>query len=180
MVCRRCRKSIAAGAARCPHCGENNPAGAGVFQTSTVLISAAGEDRVYRSVDDVPAELRHRLLESTNGANSATILIADRKGRREIERAMKNLPGSAQRRLSQAIAHPGDTAAVLRRLTPRRRKLIAAVVLLLALLVIAAIFLHQWTNSRWFSSEIAPANPMRPAPSMAIAAGTHVPHPGPA
>ena len=36
--------------------------------------------------------LRTRLLKSTNGANSATILIADRRGRKEISRAMRKLP----------------------------------------------------------------------------------------
>ena len=52
-----------------------------------------GAERVYRSVDEVPARLRNRLLKTTNGANSATILIADRNGRKEIDKAMRKLPG---------------------------------------------------------------------------------------
>jgi hypothetical protein len=117
---------------RCPHCGEPNAgAGAsGMFQTSTVMISAGGADRVYRSVDEVPNPLRSRLLKSTNGANSATILIADRRGRKEIAKAMRNLPAHAQRRLMQSIlANPEGPAW----LTPaRRRALIAAITLLTA------------------------------------------------
>jgi hypothetical protein len=99
MTCRRCRKSVTSNATRCPHCGETNPGASGLFQTSTVLISADGADLVYRSVDEVPAGLRTRLLKSTNGNNSATILIADRRGRKEIARAMRKLPGPSQRRL---------------------------------------------------------------------------------
>ncbi|HTX39582.1 MAG TPA: hypothetical protein VME43_31400 [Bryobacteraceae bacterium] len=99
MKCSRCRKSIASNAGRCPYCGEANPSASGLFQTSTVLISADGVDLVYRSVDEVPAGLRTRLLKCTNGNNSATILIADRRGRKEIARAMRKPAGPAQRRL---------------------------------------------------------------------------------
>lgn len=107
MTCPRCRKRIARTATRCPNCGESNPKASGLFQTSTVLISADGADMVYRSVDEVPAGLRSRLLKSTNSSNSATILIADRRGRKEIARAMRKLPGPAQRRL----VHTALTAA---------------------------------------------------------------------
>src|SRR5260370_28802678 len=97
MTCRRCRKKIEEFETRCPHCGDVNEKASGMFQTSTVLISASGTDQVYRSVDEVPAGLRTRLLKSTNGANSATILIADRRGRQEIAQAMRNMPGTVQR-----------------------------------------------------------------------------------
>ena len=107
MICSRCRKRIAHNAARCPFCGETNVKASGLFQTSTVLISADGNDLVYRSVDEVPARLRTRLLRSTNGNNSATILIADRRGRKEIARAMKKLPGPAQRRLVHSALGAG-------------------------------------------------------------------------
>jgi hypothetical protein len=97
MTCNRCRKHFEWEAeARCPHCGQ--PASSGVFQTSTVLISMGGTERVYRSVDEVPARLRNRLLKSTNGANSATILIADQRGRQEIAKNMRKSPGPAPRR----------------------------------------------------------------------------------
>ena len=106
MTCRRCRKKFDEFETRCPHCGETNDHVAGMFQTSSVLISTSGTERVYRSVEEVPAALRTRLLKSTNGANSATILIADRRGRKEIAKAMRNLPGPTQRRWMQAILGP--------------------------------------------------------------------------
>ena len=68
------------------------------MKSSTILISAGETDAVYRSVKEVPAPLRRKLLKSTNGLNSATILIADRRGREEIARAIQNLPSSLQRR----------------------------------------------------------------------------------
>src|ERR1700733_8533135 len=100
MTCRRCAKQFdAAAGSTCPHCGEANPLSkSGVLKSSTILISAGDTDAVYRSVKEVPAPLRRKLLKSTNGLNSATILIADRKGREEIARAIQNLPSSLQRR----------------------------------------------------------------------------------
>jgi hypothetical protein len=139
MTCRRCRKAYPERDARCPHCGEPNPVVSGVFQTSTVLISAGGTDQVYRSVDEVPARLRTKLLRSTNGANSASILIADRKGRKEIAKAMRNLPGPAQRRLRNTIL--GNAEGVSPGwLTPGRKRAILAALLLIVLLALAAVF----------------------------------------
>jgi hypothetical protein len=108
-----------------------------------VLISAGGSERVYRSVDDVPARLRTRLIKSTNSPNSATILIADRRGRREITRAMRKSPGPAQRRLIRSILasqHVDDAAW----LTPARRAAILALIAACCLAVIAIVFTHTW------------------------------------
>ena len=145
MICSRCGKKYAEEEAKCPHCGEPHAdGGSGVFQSSTVLISTEGADKVYRSVDDVPYPLRHRLLKSTNSPNSATILIADRRGRQEITKAMRNLPGTGQRRLMQSLlsgsARPGSEG----RLKPVWRKTILALVLLLTLALIAFTFTHHW------------------------------------
>ena len=144
MTCTRCKKNFKPEAARCPHCGEPNPELSGLFQTSTVLISAGGADLVYRSVDEVPASLRTQLLKSTNGTNSATILIADQRGRKEIAKAMKNLPGPAQRRLMHSILGAEAAASALHWLTPGRKRAIAAFLVFLALAVIAVVFTHRW------------------------------------
>ena len=53
-------------------------------KTSTIFIAKGNKTEVYHSVGEVPAPLREELERSTNGFQSATILIADRKGRREI------------------------------------------------------------------------------------------------
>ncbi|MGO9262671.1 MAG: hypothetical protein ACLQU1_41285 [Bryobacteraceae bacterium] len=143
MTCPRCRKNIAQNAARCPHCGEANPKASGLFQTSTVLISADGADMVYRSVDEVPAGLRTRLLKSTNGNNSATILIADRRGRKEIARVMRKLPGPAQRRLVHTALSAAPPSGPLGWLNAHRRK--AAWAGLLPVVVVAIWLLaHRW------------------------------------
>ena len=114
-----------------------------MYQTSTVMISSGGADVVYRSVDDVPARLRSRLLKSTNGSNSATILIADRRGRKEIARAMRNLPGPAQRRLAHSLLSPGPGGPATW-LTPARKRAILALVTLMVTAFLAVVFLHRW------------------------------------
>jgi len=144
MTCPDCGKNVDKGARRCPHCGKQAPAASGLFQTSTVLISAADTEQVYRSVDEVPPKLRNRLLRSTNGANAETILIADRRGREEITKAIRKLPGSAQRRLMRSTREPQDSADPLGWLTPPRRKWIAAMILLLSAAIVVLAFLHRW------------------------------------
>ena len=130
MTCTRCRKTFEGEEPKCPYCGKPRPnEGSGVFQSSTVLISAEGTEMVYRSMDEVPDPLRTKLLKSTNSANSATILIADRRGRREIAKAMRSLPGT----------HPGAPEW----LTPNRKKAILAGITMLVLALIALLFLHH-------------------------------------
>jgi hypothetical protein len=69
------------------------------MKTSAVLIAAGGERQVYSSVNDVPPSLRKMLQDSTSGANAATILIADRRGKEEIAKALERVsepgPGPA-------------------------------------------------------------------------------------
>ena len=69
-------------------------------KTSTIFISVGEKTQVFRSVEDVPPPLRKRLEQSTNGINSATILIADRRGREEILKAIRGLPSSVRSRLT--------------------------------------------------------------------------------
>ncbi len=72
-------------------------------KTSTIFIAKGGRTRVYRSVDEVPAALRKELEVSTNSFNSATILIADRRGREEIIRALNGLPSTLRSRLASSL-----------------------------------------------------------------------------
>ena len=144
MKCHRCHKEYGREEPRCPHCGDPNPALSGFFQTSSVLISSGGADRIYRSVEEVPERLRTRLEKSTSSANSATILIADRRGRREIARAFRGLPEGAQRRLMRAIGGAGDAPGQPRWLTPRGKRLVLAALLVLVLALIAVVFTSRW------------------------------------
>ena len=142
--CRKCRRSFQEEEARCPHCGEPNPDAAGLFQTSTVVISSGGAHMVYRSVDDVPVRLRSKLIKSTNGSNSATILIADRRGRKQIAKVMRSLPANAQRRLMSSMLTGEFPAAPWQWLTPSRKRAILALLAFLTLAVVGIVFGHRW------------------------------------
>ena len=142
MKCRQCRKALTEEDAACPRCGAPNPAAKGMYQSSTVLISAGGADLVYRSVEEVPAPLRTKLLESTNGGNSATILIADQRGRREIAKAMRSLPGPSQRRLLDSMLGREDVAESW--LTPAHKRIILGLVVLMVLATLALVYAHRW------------------------------------
>ncbi len=73
-------------------------------KSSTIFIAVGKRTHVYQSLADVPAPLRQRLEESTNGVNSATILIADKRGREEIVRALRGLPSELRSRLTSSLS----------------------------------------------------------------------------
>ena len=73
------------------------------LKSSTIFISVGNRTEVYRSVAEVPPSLRKKLEQSTNGINSATILIADRKGKEEIVRAIRGLPSNLRSKLSTSL-----------------------------------------------------------------------------
>ena len=72
-------------------------------RSSTIFISTGGQTKVYRSVDEVPPSLRRKLQETTRGLNSATILIADKRGREELVRALQGQPSEVQCRLADTM-----------------------------------------------------------------------------
>jgi hypothetical protein len=72
-------------------------------RSSTIFIATGGETRVYRSVEDVPPELRQKLVSCTHGINSATILIADKHGREELVRTLQGRPSDVECRLLESI-----------------------------------------------------------------------------
>lgn len=106
MVCPRCRYSLDQDSSgRCPKCGLSYARSTSVvMKTSAVLIAAGGERQVYQSVNDVPPTLRKMLQESTSGANAATILIADRRGKEEIAKALERVAEPAPAPASPAAA----------------------------------------------------------------------------
>lgn len=84
-------------------------------KSSTIFISAEGETKVYRSVEEVPAKMRKRLVETTQGVNAATILIADKRGREELLRSLQGRPSNLQCRVVDTLrsrkADPAKAAA---------------------------------------------------------------------
>jgi len=87
-------------------------------KTSTIFIAKGGKTRVYHSVNDVPPLLRKQLEDSTNGFNSRTILIADRRGREEILRALNGLPSGLRSRLASSLNSPSSAAEPAEQTTP--------------------------------------------------------------
>jgi hypothetical protein len=81
------------------------------LKTSTIFISKGDRTRVYRSVGEIPQSLRKELEESTNGFNSATILIADRRGREEVRRALKGMPSALRTRFAPSLEPPAPSPA---------------------------------------------------------------------
>jgi hypothetical protein len=90
-------------------------------KTSTIFIAKGGKTQVYRSVSEVPPRLRKELEESTNSFNSATILIADRRGREEILRALNGLPSGLRTRLASSLAAKPVVAPTFRTLAARNQ-----------------------------------------------------------
>ena len=101
MRCPRCRR-LWEDELTCRQCGAGL-VNSGVVKTASILISAGDSEGVYRSVDDLPEPLRAKFTVATQGLNSATILIADKRGREEIARALRKLPLTSQRRLFRSF-----------------------------------------------------------------------------
>jgi hypothetical protein len=145
MTCRNCGERWNAGQGNiCPQCGAINAAAqSGVMKSSTILISSGETEAVYRSVKEVPAALRRKLLKSTNGLNAATILIADRRGREEIARAIRNLPSSLHRRVPRGYREdaPGKPAWELR---PLLKALAAGLLGAGSVIAVWFAFTHRW------------------------------------
>lgn len=79
---------------------KHDPEERGTVKTSTILIGSGGSFSVYRKIEEVPARLRSKLLKSTAGSNAGTVVIADRRGARELLRA--NIQALAERRAGPA------------------------------------------------------------------------------
>jgi hypothetical protein len=124
MKCGYCGGALELPAKVCPHCGQDP--GSGVYQTSAVLIGAGKRHSVYPSVAELPPRLRTRLMKSTSGPNAGTIIIADRRGREEISKALRHKPGNPEK------------APVLR--VPRT--LVIALLAIIVILALAAIFVR--------------------------------------
>jgi hypothetical protein len=79
-------------------------------RTSTIFIATGQETRVYRSIEEVPPALRRKLSEYTRGMNAATILIADKRGREELVRALQGRSSDVQCRLTDTLRHHQQSA----------------------------------------------------------------------
>ncbi len=98
MTCPKCHSEIHDTEQQCPECGTGLYRNvSGIIRTSAVLISVDGEERFYHSVQEVPERLRKRLMDTTAGDNSGTIVIADRAGKEQLTQALARRVDSASR-----------------------------------------------------------------------------------
>jgi hypothetical protein len=72
-------------------------------KSSTIFIATRETTKVYHSLSEVPPPLRRKLDESTRSSQSATILIADRRGREELVRALQGQSTELQPRIAGKI-----------------------------------------------------------------------------
>ncbi len=72
-------------------------------KSSTIFVSTGDTTQVYHSLSEMPQSLRARLERSTSGANSATILIADKRGREELAHAVRQQPAHTPHRPAKAV-----------------------------------------------------------------------------
>ena len=95
---------------RCIHCGRSFDRRAlGLVRTSTIRISAGAKDEVYKSVSDLPPELRQQLQQVINGPDTETVVIADDRGREEIFQIIHGLPPDSQKKVLAALEiHPAS------------------------------------------------------------------------
>lgn len=59
----------------------------GTLKTRVIFIATRGKTALYHDLDEVPPYLRRKLARTTTGANSGTVLIADRRGLQELIRS---------------------------------------------------------------------------------------------
>lgn len=59
------------------------------YKTSTIFISTGRRTQVFRSISDMPPDLRRQLRDNLAGPNCRTLIVADRRGREYVLRALQ-------------------------------------------------------------------------------------------
>ena len=134
MVCKRCGEAGPVDSAGlCEECAQQEVAlSSGVVKASTIVVAVGDDTAVYRSIKEVPAELRRKLRRATNSVNSATILIADKRGREQIARAMRKLPNTQ------------DEAGTPRVWSPRVQQGVAVALIVCTLILILLVLMNRF------------------------------------
>ena len=106
------------------------------LKSSTVFVAVNEETRVFRSVDEVPPEWRRKFERAKGGLKPQTILIADRKGREELMRAVQGQPSLVRTRWTAPRLSAAEPE--IHRWTPQQIAIEAAFAAVVALSVWAA------------------------------------------
>jgi hypothetical protein len=110
------------------------------LKTSTIFVSVGQQTHVYRSIDEIPDSLRRKLIQNTTGSNSATILIADRRGKDELVRAIQGLPSSIPLRVTEEARRKRERREKIQRINARRHWLEIVLIAVLGFLLWAVAF----------------------------------------
>ncbi len=81
------------------------------LRCATVFVTEGEDTLVYRSMEEMPDEVRSRLAEKARGG-TATIFIANRGGRDELAKRLRGLPSRVQTRLEETTPVREESAAV--------------------------------------------------------------------
>ena len=111
------------------------------LKTSTIFVATGERTQVYRTVDDMPAALRQKLEKTTASSNSATILIADRRGKEELVRAIQGLPSSIPLRVTEESRRKKERRERMEKVIARRYWLEIGLIGVLGFLI--------WSLSLW-------------------------------
>ena len=75
-----------------------------VHKVSTIVVGSGGRPKSFRSLDEMPEGLRRQLDDATAGENSATLLIADERGRNEILKTLRGQKSELDSRLISTLS----------------------------------------------------------------------------
>lgn len=73
-------------------------------KVSTIVVGSGNTVRTYRSAGEMPPAVQRKMDEALSGENSATLLIADERGRQEILKSLRGQETDLDSRLISALA----------------------------------------------------------------------------
>lgn len=111
-----------------------------VLKTSSIRIVTRDQDRVYRSIQDAPPELRERIKEVLQGPDSETIFIANQEAYDRLFKRSKEVPQNFRNVEMEADRGKNETE---RHLTPSAKRVLAVMFSAIgALWLIWALFIQ--------------------------------------
>jgi len=73
-------------------------------KVSTIVVGSGNTVRTYRSAEEMPPAVQRQMDQALSGENSATLLIADERGRQEILKSLRGQETDLDSRLISALA----------------------------------------------------------------------------
>ena len=108
-----------------------------VLKTASVRVATKDKESVFRSIEDVPPELREEIREALSGPNAETIYIANQEACKLIqEHQATSLPGEESAGEQRLQSHA-------RRFAVRRQTVLAVVFPTISALALLWLFLIQ-------------------------------------